>query len=100
MKVSGKSGRAVIAAIVLAAVMLAMCAFATAGSAKKNSADLWLSHFVGGPVAVTFISAPPDMERIVKARLVEAETAGIVLRIPRKRERFFSYANIISVEPK
>jgi len=100
MKVAGKSGRVVIAVIALAGVILAMGAFATARSAKRSSADLWLSHFVGGPVVVTFISAPPDMEQIVKATLMDAEAPGIVLRFPRKRERFFSYANIISVEPK
>lgn len=58
----------------------------------------WLSHFVGDPVVVTFITAPTDMSRTTKAVLMDAETAGIVLRFG-KEEIFFSFANIMTVEP-
>jgi len=59
---------------------------------------LWLSHFVGDEVVVTFAVSPSDMGRAVKARLMDAETPGIVLKLGAE-EIFFSFANIISVEP-
>ncbi|NNG01613.1 MAG: hypothetical protein HKM93_19650 [Desulfobacteraceae bacterium] len=63
----------------------------------EDSSGLWLSHIVGDEVIVTFISAPRDMGKTVKARLMDAEVPGIVLQFE-KEEIFFSFSNIISVQ--
>ena len=60
----------------------------------------WLSRFEGGPVSVTFITAPPEKDKTIDARLIFVEASGIVLRFPKERDKFFPYANIISVDPK
>ena len=60
----------------------------------------WLEQFENGPVTITFITAPPEKEKIVDARLISVETCGLVLRLPKDRNKFFPYANIISVDPK
>lgn len=67
-------------------------------SQGKQANSLWLSHFVSSEVIVTFMAAPPGMSRSVKALLMDAELPGIVLKIG-GNEIFFSYANVISVEP-
>lgn len=64
----------------------------------ENSSDLWLSHSLGDEVVVTFVAAPLDMGRTVRAKLMDAEAPGIVLQLG-KEEIFFSFANIISVQP-
>ena len=46
---------------------------------------------------MSFIKAPPDMGQSVKAKLMDAETPGIVLQFGRE-EIFFAFSNIISVE--
>ena len=60
----------------------------------------WLEQFENGPVTVTFITTPPEKERIIDARLISVEIGGLVLRLPKDRNKFFPYANIISVDPK
>lgn len=86
-------------------IIIVFClAIVTASSVAMNefhdthANPFWLSHFVGDEVIVTFISAPPGMSRTVRALLMDAEHPGIVLKISVK-EIFFSYDNIISVEP-
>ncbi len=59
----------------------------------------WLTHFAGGPVKVTFAEQPPDLEHVAKAVLVYVEQGGLVLRFPEQKEKFYPYANIISIEP-
>ena len=65
---------------------------------KMGSSGLWLSHFLGEQVNVYFISPVPDIGRTLNAKLMDVEYPGIVLKIG-DEEIFFSYANIISVEP-
>jgi hypothetical protein len=60
----------------------------------------WLKQFENGPVKIVFIKAPPEMERIANARLISVETSGLVLRFSKSRNKFFPYANIISVDPR
>lgn len=79
-------------------VMVVYSAYGATGTDRQAPTTLWLSHFLGDEVVVTFISPPPDRGRAVKARLMDAEAPGIVLQFGRE-EIFFSYANIISVEP-
>jgi hypothetical protein len=78
--------------------MVVLSAYGATGTERQAPTALWLSHFVGDDVVVTFISPPPGMGRAVKARLMDAEAPGIVLQLGRE-EIFFSFANIISVEP-
>ncbi len=97
MKAMAKNGRCV-AAVVLIGMVLGVVALAAPRSGRSEHGGLWLSHCVGNQVTVTFTVAPPDMARTVTAKLMDAETPGIVLKLG-KDEIFFSYANIICVEP-
>ena len=100
MTMSRRTGRILVAVVALAAVISAVGAFAVPGYGDESSRSLWLSQFEGGPVTVTFISAPPEKSRIMQAKLISAEISGLVLRFPKERDKFFSYACIISVDPK
>ena len=71
---------------------------ASGQSGRKLSGRLWLSSFVGNEVVVVFRSAPPDMDQTVKAQLLHAEYPGVVLKFGNE-EIFFSYSNVISIEP-
>ena len=66
-------------------------------SQERNT---WLSRFDGGPVSVTFITAPPEKEKTVDARLIFAEPSGVVLRFPKERDKFYPYTNIVVIDPK
>ncbi len=79
-------------------LMLVAAVYAAPSQARQDTGDLWLSHFVGDEVVVTFVAAPPNMGRTAEATLMDAEAPGIVLRFG-KEEIFFSFSNIISVEP-
>ena len=60
----------------------------------------WLMQFENGPVTITFVKAPPGKDMIVDARLISVEALGLVLRLPKDRDKFYPFANIISVDPK
>ena len=87
-----------VAATAVLAVALVVTAYGGKISIGKKSGGLWLSHFLGDEVIVTFLTAPPEMGRSVKARLMDAEIPGVVLELG-KEEIFFPYANISSIEP-
>ncbi len=72
------------------------------GPIYSNQIDLrpWLMQFENGPVTVTFITALPNKEKIIEARLIAVETSGLVLRLPQERDKFYPFSNIISVDPK
>lgn len=93
-----KNAKPLIPLLVVVAVFVALIANGATSSQKHKTGDLWLSHFVGDEVIVTFISAPPDMGKSAKAKLMDAESAGVVLKFEEK-EIFFTFANIIAVEP-
>ncbi len=102
MKIHSRNGWSLLTGIILV-LTLVISAYAVSADAvpcytRKDSGDTWLSHFLGNEVVVTFVVAPLEMERSVIARLMGAETAGIVL-VFGTSEIFFSYGNIISVEP-
>ena len=67
---------------------------------NQTYASPWLMQFENGPVTVTFITALPDKDRIIEARLLAVENSGLVLRLPQDRDKFYPYSNIISVDPK
>jgi hypothetical protein len=79
-------------------LLLAAAAWAVPREGRDGGRDLWLAHFAGDDVVVTFVVPPPAMERAVRARLMDAEAPGVVLKLGGE-EIFFSFANIISVEP-
>ena len=60
---------------------------------------LWLSKFEGKLVRVTFVQAPPDLEKTFTCPLIKAEQSGIVLRFGNQRQLFYPYNNIICVDP-
>jgi hypothetical protein len=60
----------------------------------------WLEQFENGPVSIHFVTPPVAKSRIVNARLISVEENGLVLRLPEDRNKFFPYANIVSVDPK
>lgn len=96
-----RAGRIIIGLVGIIAVISIIAALARpiyAGSSEPSKP--WLSRFEGGPVSVTFITAPPEKKKTEDARLIFVETSGIVLRFPKERDKFFPYANIISVDPK
>ena len=87
-----------IVAVGVFSLVLVAAVYAAPRSAEQDTGKLWLSHFVGDQVVVTFLTAPPNMGKAVKARLMDAEIPGIVLQFG-KEEIFFSFSNISSVEP-
>jgi hypothetical protein len=87
-------------AVVVAAVSLGVQAFAGPRFGSASAGSGWLSQFEGGPVAVTFVKAPPGRNQIAQGRLISAQVSGLVLRFPKETDKFFCYANIISVDPK
>ena len=60
----------------------------------------WLMQFQNGPVTVTFIQPPPDKGRTIEARLIAVETSGLVLRLPKEKDKFYPFSNMITVDPK
>ncbi len=102
MKTTSINGWAVPTGVILV-LALVISAYVVSADAvprytMKDTGDPWLSHFLGNEVVVTFAVAPLEMDRSVIARLMGAENAGIVLEFGTS-EIFFSYGNIISVEP-
>ena len=98
MRTLRKNGIPLIVLVVVVVVAVALVAYGATSSERRSPSDTWLSHFVGDEVVVTFISAPPDMGKTIKSKLMDAESAGIVLKIE-DQEIFFTFANIIAVEP-
>ena len=96
-----RAGRIIIGLIGIIAVISIIAALSGPMYAETSEeSKSWLSRFEGGPVSVTFITAPPEKTKTEDARLIFVEASGIVLRFPRERDKFFPYANIISVDPK
>jgi hypothetical protein len=100
MTMSKTARKILIVAAVVAAVLLAVQAFAGPRPAGTSAGSRWLCQFEGGPVTVTFINEPPDRNQVVTGRLISAELCGLVLRFPNETDKFFCYANITSVNPK
>jgi len=100
MTMSKTTGRILIVAVAVAAVWWAVQAFAGSRSGNESPGRCWLSQFEGGPVAVTFVKAPPGKSQVAEGRLIVAEPSGLVLRFPKETDKFFSYANLISIDPK
>lgn len=92
--------RILIVAVMLAAILSAVQALAAARSGSESSRSLWLSQFEGGPVVVTFVKAAPGKNQVAEGQLISAEVSGLVLRFPKETDKFFCYANIISVDPR
>jgi hypothetical protein len=88
--------------LVLFLSVLLICVLLLSGPIYSNQAisRAWLSQFENGPVTVTFSTAPPGKERIIDARLLAVENSGLVLRMPKDRDKFYPFSNIISVDPK
>jgi hypothetical protein len=100
MKNSKNIERILLLFIVFIGIFLVSGFFPSSIYGNQETKRPWLEQFENGPVTVTFITAPPEKEKIIDARLISVETCGLVLRLPKDRNKFFPYANIISVDPK
>jgi len=100
MKNSKTTVRILLFAGLLVALVLFAGMFDSSIYGNQVSRTFWLGQYENGPVKVVFIKAPPESERIVNARLILVETSGLVLRLPKESNKFFPYANIISVDPR
>ena len=108
MKMSKTTRRILIVVVAVGAALLVLPghrvlggkALAGAGFGGESPGRYWLSQFEGGPVVVTFVQAPAGKHQVTECRLMAAEPVGLVLRFPKENDKFFPYANIVSVEPK
>ena len=64
MTMSKTTGRILIVAVAVAAVWWAVQAFAGSRFGNESPGRCWLSQFEGGPVAVTFVKAPPGKSQV------------------------------------
>ena len=97
-----RAGKIIIGLVGIIAVISIIAALSRpmyAGTSNEESKS-WLSRFEGGPVSVTFITAPPEKDKTEDARLIFAESSGVVLRFPKERDKFFPYTNIVVIDPK
>lgn len=97
-KRAGKIIVGLIGIIAVVSIIAALSGSMYAGTSEESKS--WLSRFEGGPVSVTFITAPPEKEKTEDARLIFAEPSGIVLRFPKERDKFYPYTNIVVIDPK
>lgn len=90
----------IFAVVMLLVFVCLIGTFSVYGISKptQNAANYWLSRLVRDDVVVVFISPPPGIGYEIKARLMGVGNAGIILNFGRD-EAFFSYGNIISIEP-
>lgn len=100
MKKSKTIERILLFVVLLFAVVLIVEFLPSSIYGNQQSKRPWLEQFENGPVTIIFITAPPDKERMVDARLISVESSGLVLKLPKDRNKFFPYANIVSVDPK
>ncbi len=95
-----RTGKFLFGVIGFTVIVAVLAALAGPMYAESSARQPWLSQFERGPVSVTFISALPGKDRTVEARLISVESFGVVLRLQSERDKFFSYANIVSIDPK
>jgi hypothetical protein len=100
MKNKKTFGKILLLVTVFTCIFLVTGLFPSSIYGNQETKRPWLEQFENGPVTVTFFTNPPEKERIADARLISVETCGLVLRLPKDRNKFFPYANIISVDPK
>ena len=59
----------------------------------------WLNQYEGKIIQVTFNSVPPGKNQIEKVRLVSVESTGIVVKYEGPNAIFYTFSNIIAVDP-
>ena len=97
MKLSPTSAAGIAIAICILAAVSSLNLIA-ADSTEESQDSTWLSSYRGGPVNVLF-EARTRAPQPVKARLIRAEAAGVVLRLPKENDTFFPYSHILSIQP-
>lgn len=100
MKKSKKISRILVSAVVLLSLILVTGLLPSSIYGNQAARRSWLMQFENGPVTINFVAAPPAKSRIVDARLISVESNGLVLRLSKDKDKFFPYANMISVDPK
>ena len=96
----GRTSKILVLLIGFGAMVVIIASLARPMYAGSSAEQPWLSQFIRGPVSVTFISALPGKDQTVEARLISVESFGVVLRLSSERDKFYSYANIVSIDPK
>lgn len=94
------AGKIIVGIVALAAVIFVVGLLSAPIYGSQIVRKAWLMQFENGPVTITFVTPPPEKEKIVDARLISVENSGLVLRLSKDRDKFYPYANIISVDPK
>jgi hypothetical protein len=84
----------------LAALIIVVGLFSVPIHGGQPAQRSWLMQFENGPVTVNFVAAPVAKSRLVDARLISVEENGLVLRLSQDKDKFYPYANIISIDPK
>ena len=100
MRNSKRAYRILVGLTILTSCIFVLSLFSTPIHGNQPTRRPWLMQFENGPVTVTFLTALPEKEKNIDARLISVETCGLVLRLPKDRDKFYPYANIISVDPK
>jgi hypothetical protein len=67
--------------------------------AQIRTATNWLNQYEGKIIQVTFNSVPPGKDQIEKVRLVSVESTGIVVKYEGPNAIFYTFSNIIAVDP-
>jgi hypothetical protein len=67
--------------------------------AQIRTAPNWLNQYEGKIIEVTFNSVPPGKDQIVKVRLDSVESTGIVVKYESPNAIFYTFSNIIAIDP-
>ena len=100
MENSKRTSSVLLGLVLLVALIIMIGLFIAPIYGIQTAKRSWLMQFENGPVTINFVAAPPEKSLIVNARLISVESNGLVLRLSKERDKFFPYANIISVDPK
>ena len=83
---------------------LVFLTFLAGSSIKPTQAQIrttphWLSQYEGKIIEVTFDTNPPGKLSIEKVRLVSVESTGIVVKYDSPNAIFYTFSNIVAIDP-
>ena len=68
--------------------------------AYQMNGSHWLDQFEGKIIVITFITNPPGKQHTERARLDSVDSMGIVVKSEGLNPIFYTFANIISIDPQ
>jgi len=89
-----------ICSAVIGLIFLAGLSIKPAQAYQIRAGLSWLSQYEGKIIQVTFNSVPPGKGQIEKVRLVTVEPTGIVVKYEGPNAIFYTFSNIIAVDPQ